>query len=114
LNSRRSSARGTPAGGSSSTSSAPRRCSATAGSFRSSIRTKGAEYTETVDVDVVQITATVTGKGGRFVRGLGASDFKVYEDGVPQPITSFQSENIPLELVVAVDVSGSMTKRCRR
>lgn len=80
------------------------------GQIRTSIRTKGAEYTETVDVDVVQITATVTGKGGRFVRGLAASDFKVYEDGVPQAITSFQSENIPLELVVAVDVSGSMTK----
>lgn len=78
--------------------------------LRASIRTKGAEYTETVDVDVVQITATVTGKGGRFVRGLKASDFKVDEDGVPQTITTFLAENIPLELVVAVDVSGSMTK----
>lgn len=78
--------------------------------LRASIRTKGAEYTETVDVDVVQITATVTGKGGRFVRGLRASDFKVYEDNAPQAITSFLAENIPLELVVAVDVSGSMTK----
>ena len=78
--------------------------------LRASIRTKGADYTETVDVDVVQITATVTGKGGRFVRGLKASDFKVYEDGAPQTITTFLAENIPLELVVAVDVSGSMTK----
>jgi Ca-activated chloride channel family protein len=78
--------------------------------LRASIRTKGAEYTETVDVDVVQITATVTGRGGRFIRGLKASDFKVYEEGVPQAITAFAAENIPLELVVAVDVSGSMTK----
>jgi VWFA-related protein len=77
---------------------------------RASIRTKGAEYTETVDVDVVQITATVTGSGGRFVRGLTDAHFRVFEDGVPQKITSFQAENIPLELVVAVDVSGSMTK----
>ncbi|MCU0251271.1 MAG: VWA domain-containing protein [Vicinamibacterales bacterium] len=78
--------------------------------IRTSIRTKGAEYTETVDVDVVQITATVTGSRGRFIRGLKASDFKVYEDRVPQTITAFAAENIPLELVVAVDVSGSMTK----
>ena len=78
--------------------------------IRTSIRTKGADYTETVDVEVVQITATVTGSRGRFIRGLKASDFKVYEDRVPQTITVFAAENIPLELVVAVDVSGSMTK----
>lgn len=78
--------------------------------IRTSIRTKGADYTETVDVEVVQITATVTGSRGRFIRGLKASDFKVYEDRVPQTITAFAAENIPLELVVAVDVSGSMTK----
>ncbi len=78
--------------------------------LRASIRTRRAEYTEAVDVDVVQITPTVTDKGGRFVRGLTASDFRLYEDGAPQTITSFLSENIPLELVVAVDVSGSMTK----
>jgi VWFA-related protein len=78
--------------------------------LRNSIRTRGVEYTETVDVDVVQITATVTGSRGRFIRDLKSSDFKVYEDNVPQTIMAFASENIPLELVVAVDVSGSMTK----
>jgi hypothetical protein len=78
--------------------------------IRASIRTKGVEYTEVVDVDVVQITATVTGGGGRFVRNLKAADFRVFENGAPQAITAFAAENIPLELVVAVDVSGSMTK----
>lgn len=78
--------------------------------IRLSIRTKPVEYTEAVDVEVVQITATVTGSGGRFVRNLKAADFRVFEDGVPQTITAFAAENIPLELVVAVDVSGSMTK----
>jgi Ca-activated chloride channel family protein len=78
--------------------------------LRASIRTRGVEYTETVDVGVVQITATVTGSRGRFIRDLKASDFKVYDEGVAQAITGFAAENIPLELVVAVDVSGSMTK----
>lgn len=76
----------------------------------SQVRTKDAGYSETVDVDVLQITATVTGDRGRFVRGLTAADFRVYEDGVLQPITYFASENIPLEILVAVDVSISMTQ----
>ena len=74
-----------------------------------SIRTKGVEYTEKVDVDVVQVTATVTDGGGRFVRGLERKDFRLYEDGRRQDLTTFFSENVPLELIVAVDVSGSMT-----
>ena len=35
------------------------------------IRTKGVEYSEAVDVDVVQVTAVVT-EGGRFVRTAAA------------------------------------------
>jgi Ca-activated chloride channel family protein len=72
------------------------------------IRTRGVEYAETVDVDVVQMTATITDGKGHFVLGLGREDFRVYEDNVPQRISSFLSENIPLEVVVAMDVSGSM------
>jgi VWFA-related protein len=33
----------------------------------------------------------------------------VYEDGKPQTISHFTSDNVPLELVTAVDISGSMT-----
>jgi len=75
-----------------------------------SIRTKGEAYTEVVDVDVIQVTATVTDGAGRFVRGLPRSAFRVYEDNVAQAITSFQAENISLEIIVAIDVSGSMTE----
>jgi VWFA-related protein len=74
-----------------------------------SIRTKGVAYAEKVDVDVVQVTATVTDDSGRFVRGLARQDFRLYEDGTPQSLTSFFSENVPTEMIVAVDVSGSMT-----
>jgi len=74
-----------------------------------SIRTKGVAYTEKVDVDVVQVTATVTDRSGLFVRGLTRQDFRLFEDGTPQALTTFFSENVPLELIVAVDVSGSMT-----
>jgi len=73
------------------------------------IRTKGVAYAEKVDVDVVQVTATVTDESGHFVRGLTRQDFRLYEDGTPQSVTSFFSENVPTEMIVAVDVSGSMT-----
>jgi Ca-activated chloride channel homolog len=73
-----------------------------------SVRTKGSEYVEAVNVDMVHVTVTVL-DGNRFVKGLPREAFKVYEDNVQQPISHFASENIPLELAVGVDVSGSMT-----
>lgn len=72
------------------------------------VRTQGVEYAETVDVDVVQVTAVVTDRNGRFVKGLSKEAFEVLEDDKPQPITHFASENIPLEMVAALDVSSSM------
>ena len=73
-------------------------------------RTQSAGYTEAVEVEVVQVTATVTDDGGRFVKGLTRDEFRVKEDGALQRITAFAGENIPLEIVVAVDVSQSMTE----
>ena len=78
------------------------------GQLVATARTRAVEVTEVVDVDVVQVTAVVTSWDGRFVTGLKASDFKVYEDDKPQTLSSFASENIPLELVTAIDVSSSM------
>jgi VWFA-related protein len=78
------------------------------GQLVATARTRAVEIAEVVDVDVVQVTAVVTGADGRFVTGLKAGDFKVYEDDKPQALSSFASENIPLELVTAIDVSSSM------
>jgi VWFA-related protein len=55
------------------------------------------------------VTVTVADDAGRFVSALPRSAFTVYEDGKPQPITYFASKDVPLELIVAVDISGSMT-----
>jgi VWFA-related protein len=72
------------------------------------VHTRGVKFAEAVDVDVVQLTAVVTDKSGRFVSGLKPENFRVYDNDRPQSITSFQSENIDLELVAALDVSSSM------
>ena len=65
-------------------------------------------YNEHVNVDVVQVTVTVSDGHGKFVRGIPQSAFHVLEDGQPQAITHFASEDVPLELIVAIDISGSM------
>jgi Ca-activated chloride channel family protein len=73
-----------------------------------SMRTKGLDLAEAVRVEVVQVTAVVHDRG-RFIKGLPASAFRLLENNVAQNITHFSSEGSPLELVIAVDVSESMT-----
>jgi Ca-activated chloride channel family protein len=73
------------------------------------VRTRELGYAEKVDVDVVQIIATVIDGRGHFVTGLPRTAFHVEEDGKPQKISHFGAEDVPLELIVACDVSGSMT-----
>ena len=77
------------------------------GRLVANVRTKDAGYVEAVSVDIVLANTVVT-DGGRFVKGLTRDDFKVFDDGKERPITSFQSTDAALELVLALDVSGSM------
>ncbi|HJY81567.1 MAG TPA: VWA domain-containing protein [Candidatus Binatia bacterium] len=61
------------------------------------------------------VTVTVTDPQGRYVSGLRPEDFVVYEDGVPQDITYFNTgENEPVSLGLIVDVSGSMISKIDR
>ena len=61
-----------------------------------------------VDVDAVQVTVTVTDEAGQFVPDLPRSAFRVFEDGAARQSVTSTSRDVPLELVVAVDISGSM------
>jgi Ca-activated chloride channel family protein len=72
------------------------------------VRTKALGYTESVSVEIVQVNAVVTSSDGHFVKNLSRDQFRILEDGRPQPITSFEPTGTALELVLAVDVSGSM------
>ncbi|HEX9190145.1 MAG TPA: VWA domain-containing protein [Vicinamibacteria bacterium] len=72
------------------------------------VRTEAATFAPGMDVPVVQVAATVTDGGGRLVKGLGREDFRVFEDGRPQEVSHFIGSESERELVVAVDMSGSM------
>ncbi len=74
-----------------------------------SVRTEAAGFAPAVAVDVVQVAATVTDGDGRLVKGLGRSDFRIFEDERVHEVTHFIGAEAERELVVAVDMSGSMT-----
>jgi VWFA-related protein len=59
-------------------------------------------------VELINVTVTVSDRTGRFVSGLRREDFRVYEDGVEQSVTHFNSERVPVSLGIALDTSGSM------
>ena len=72
--------------------------------------TKGANgrYTLTQDAYEVRLNASVVDGSGRTVQTLTQGAFHVYEDGVPQTITSFRHEDLPVSIGLLIDSSGSM------
>jgi Ca-activated chloride channel family protein len=64
-----------------------------------------------VDVKLVSIFVNVTDQNGAIVGGLTRDDFAVYEDGRPQQIAVFERQSeLPLNLTLAIDTSGSVRK----
>jgi Ca-activated chloride channel homolog len=52
--------------------------------------------------------ATVADEMGRLVTSLDRRAFSVYVNNVPEPITSFRREDVPVALGIVIDNSGSM------
>jgi Ca-activated chloride channel family protein len=59
-------------------------------------------------VDMVPLTVTVTNRTGHCVSGLTAENFAVFEDGIPQQVTLFASEPVPVDVAFVIDTSSSM------
>jgi len=66
------------------------------------------QQTVKVDVDLVQVYATVTDEFNHYVVGLEPQNFEVYEDKIQQKIEAFSAEDVPLSVGIILDVSGSM------
>lgn len=61
-----------------------------------------------VDSQLVTMNMSVIDRGtSRGLLGLTRSDFKLFEDGVEQPILQFDSASAPFDLVLLIDLSGS-------
>jgi VWFA-related protein len=67
-----------------------------------------------VDTALVLVPAQVTNVLGTPVTDLHKEDFKVFEDGVEQPITNFSFEDAPLSIGLLYDISGSMRNKIKK
>ncbi|HXV74692.1 MAG TPA: VWA domain-containing protein [Candidatus Polarisedimenticolaceae bacterium] len=78
--------------------------------LRAAVRTSPLRIDETLDVDLVSLYPLVLDPAGGYVRGLSAEDFAVLEDGQPQRIQRFTTEQRPIRLAFVIDTSLSMSK----
>src|SRR6187402_1137757 len=60
-------------------------------------RTAQPPVTFRVEVNYVEIDATVEDAQGNFVKNLTKDDFQIVEDGKPQALTAFSMVDIPIE-----------------
>jgi Ca-activated chloride channel family protein len=61
-----------------------------------------------VDAPVVLVPTTVMDRKGAIVSGLPPDAFQVTQDNVPQKITSFGEQDVPVSVGIVFDTSGSM------
>ena len=61
-----------------------------------------------VEVDLVLVPVTVADGAGRIVTGLGAENFRLFEDRAPQRIAYFSQQETPCSMALVFDRSGSM------
>lgn len=59
-------------------------------------------------VELVNVDVTVTDARGSFVRGLQREDFRLFDDGVEQPITHFAPVEAPGAVLVLVETSPAV------
>ena len=59
-------------------------------------------------IDTVLVAVTVHDADNRLIAGLSKDDFEMFEDNVPQAITQFTNQRVPVSLGVLLDASDSM------
>lgn len=64
-----------------------------------------------VEIEVINLTVSVTDSRSRYVTDLKNDDFAVFEDGIKQDLSIFRHEDIPISLVLVLDTSASMDEK---
>jgi VWFA-related protein len=72
------------------------------------------EPTFTVGTRLVVLPVSVLDKSGKLVTDLQQNAFKVFENGIEQPIKIFRREDVPISLGMIIDNSGSMREKRQR
>ncbi|MCI0748913.1 MAG: hypothetical protein L0Y58_26200, partial [Verrucomicrobia subdivision 3 bacterium] len=60
-----------------------------------------------IDTTLVSVPVIVSDQHGRYIAGLKASDFTLYEDRVKQPIVFFADTEEPINVALLLDTSKS-------
>jgi VWFA-related protein len=78
------------------------------------VRTTGSTALYRSSREVVMVPVRVTDKHGEPLTGFARDDFEIKENGTPQLVTLFSPQETPCSILVALDVSGSMTPNMDR
>ena len=61
-----------------------------------------------MNTELVTLNVRVIDRNNRPINNIHKDEFKIFEDGVPQPIFSFTQEEVPVIYGLAIDTSGSV------
>jgi Ca-activated chloride channel family protein len=64
-----------------------------------------------MEVELALVNITVIDPHDRVVTGLGADNFRIFEDKIEQEVVTFSSEDVPISIGVILDLSGSMANK---
>ena len=74
-------------------------------------RSPPGQFVSVLSPQLLRFNASVTDRNGRAIGGMKESDFTVYENGVERQVTKVVPTNEPFNLVLLLDVSGSVEER---
>jgi Ca-activated chloride channel family protein len=86
----------------------------TASSWSAFIQAQNPTPTFRGGVRTVAIYATVQERNGRLVPDLTRDDFEIHDNGRPVELTTFSNEQLPITVVVLLDMSNSMWEEFER
>src|SRR5690348_15575390 len=61
-----------------------------------------------VSVDRVNVGVIVTDHSGHFVEGLRRDDFRVFDNGIEQPLTGFLSMEEPAQVLLVIEAGPAV------
>jgi VWFA-related protein len=74
-------------------------------------RSAPGQFVSALSPQLMRFNASVTDRNGRAIGGMKAPDFTVYENGVEREVKQVTPTNEPFNLILLLDVSGSVEER---